>query len=207
VRRRIAIYLLGLSITAMGIALVILSMAGAGPWDIVAVGLNNHFGLTIGTWSIIAQTCVVLLTGVIEKKRPPFESVAAILIRSLILDGWIYLVFNNIDFTSSWELQWLSFSIGVIASGLGIGIYVLAEFPKTPIDGLMVAVHNRFGLSLNVSRTIIEASAVVLGFLLGGPVGLGTLIVALSLGKVIQISNQSVKRIFNQADLTLSKSS
>ncbi|WP_102347566.1 YczE/YyaS/YitT family protein [Bacillus sp. Marseille-P3661] len=205
--KRIAIYLLGLSITALGIALIVLSMAGAGPWDIVAVGLNNHFGLTIGTWSIIAQTCVVLLTGIIEKKRPPFESVGAIIIRSLILDGWIYLVFNNVDFTSSLEFQWISFTIGVLASGLGIGIYVLAEFPKTPIDGLMVAVHKRFGYSLNVSRTIIEAAAVVLGYLLGGPVGIGTLIIALTLGKVIQVSNQGIKKVFCQPDLSLSKSS
>ena len=78
---------------------------------------------------------------------------------------------------------------------MGIGIYMEAQFPKTPIDGLMIAIGNRFGWSLNISRISIEACGVIIGFLLGGPVGFGTLVAALLLGKVIQISNYKIKRI------------
>ncbi|MBD1381040.1 YczE/YyaS/YitT family protein [Metabacillus arenae] len=197
--KRIWIYLMGLAVTALGIALIILSAAGAGPLDTISVGLTKHFGLTIGIWSIISQVFLAFLTWIIERKRLPVESFIPIIIRSWFLDAWIYIVFNNIDFSASWEMQWLSFMIGVIALGLGIGIYIEAKFPKTPVDGLMIAIHNRFGLSLSISRIIIETSAVLIGFLLGGPVGLGTLIVALTLGRIIQASNHSIKKISNMS--------
>jgi uncharacterized protein len=198
VGKRLVIYLVGLIITAFGIAMIILSSVGAGPWDTVAVGLNKHLGLTIGMWSIISQGMVVLLTGVIERKRLQYGSVVAILIRSAFLDAWLYLVFSKIDLTSSWEIQWLSFVIGVMAVGVGIGIYVEADLPKSPIDGLMIALMERFGWSLNVSRIMIESSAVLMGFLLGGPVGVGTIMIAIMLGKIVQISNGSVKKILSK---------
>ena len=67
--KRIGIYLVGLAVAALGIALIILSLLGAGPWDSVAVGLTNYFGLTIGTWSIISQLLFTLVTWIIEKTR------------------------------------------------------------------------------------------------------------------------------------------
>jgi uncharacterized membrane protein YczE len=193
--KRIGIYLLGLAVAALGIALIIFSLLGAGPWDSVAVGLTNYFGLTIGTWSIITQLFFTLVTWMIEKTRFRIESVIPIVIRSWFLDIWIYFVFRNADFSSLWEVQWLSLIIGVIVVGVGIGIYMEAQFPKTPIDGLMIAIGNRFGWSLNISRISIEASGVIIGFLLGGPVGFGTLVAALLLGKIIQISNYKIKKI------------
>lgn len=165
------------------------------PWDSVAVGLTNYFGLTIGTWSIISQLFFTLVTWMIEKTRFRIESVIPIVIRSWFLDIWIYFVFRNADFSPLWEVQWLSLIIGVIVVGVGIGIYMEAQFPKTPIDGLMIAIGNRFGWSLNISRISIEASGVIIGFLLGGPVGFGTLVAALLLGKIIQISNYKIKKI------------
>lgn len=193
--KRISIYLFGLAVAALGIALVILSGAGAGPWDLIVVGLNNHMPLTIGIWSIISQAMVVLLTAFIEKARPQYGSVVAILIRSAFLDLWVYVVLKNIDFAANFASQWITLVMGVIFLGTGIGIYVEAKFPKAPIDGLMVALHNRFGWKLSTSRMVIELSAVVIGTLLGGPLGLGTMVVALMLGRIIQFSNKRVQWI------------
>ena len=203
--RRISIYVVGLAITALGIALVILSTVGTGPWDTVAIGLNLHLGLTIGTWSLISQACLVLITGVIERRRPRYEAIIPIVIRSIFLDVWGYIVFGNVHFTS-WEMQWLSLLLGVILSGVGIGIYMEARFPKTPVDGLMAALQNRFGWSMNISRLVIEISGVLIGFLLGGPVGAGTLVIALSLGKIIQTTNGVMKRKFNKEQMYFSNS-
>jgi uncharacterized protein len=193
--KRIGIYLVGLALAALGIAFIILALLGAGPWDSVAVGLNHYLGFTIGTWSIISQLLFTLITWMIEKTRFRLETVIPIVIRSWFLDLWIYVVLKNADFSASWEIQWLSLIIGVIVVGVGIGIYVEAQFPKTPIDGLMMAISNRFGWSLNLSRICIEVSGVIIGFLLGGPVGFGTLVVALFLGKIIQTSNYRIKKI------------
>ena len=192
-KERVGIYLVGLFISALGIALIILSAAGAGPMDTVGVGLTNHFGLTIGFWSTIAQLSLVFITGLIERRRLRIESVLPVVIRSVFLDIWIYGVFRNFDVSASaWEIQWLVFLLGVLGVGVGIGVYMEAKFPKTPVDGLMIAIQERFKWSLNASRITIELSAVLVGFLLGGPVGLGTLVVALGLGRIIQVANRLV---------------
>ncbi|MEE3951884.1 hypothetical protein [Peribacillus frigoritolerans] len=81
-KRRLTIYITGLAITALGIALIVRSIVGAGPWDSVAVGLKLHFGLTIGMWSIISQVFLILFTAVIEKARIRIESVLVIVVRS-----------------------------------------------------------------------------------------------------------------------------
>lgn len=192
--KRITIYFVGLIITALGIALVVHSNVGAGPWDAVAVGLKRHFGLTIGMWSIIAQGCVVLITAIIERARFQFESILAIMLRSWFLDLWFYVILNDINFTSSPVIQWMAFALGVFAVGLGIGIYVEAKLPKTPLDGLMLALSNAFGWSFSTARILIELTGVTIGFLLGGPVGIGTVIIALTLGRIISVVNRSMKK-------------
>jgi uncharacterized protein len=201
--KRIGVYLVGLAINALGIALIIFSTVGAGAWDTVAIGLNHRLGLTIGICSIITQVLVVLITGITERKRPQYESIIAIIIRSIFLDAWTYLVFNHIDGASSWEIQWMIFIFGIISMGIGIGIYVEAHFPKSPVDGLMLVLHNRFDWSINTSRIVVELSGAIFGFLLGGPVGFGTLIIALFVGRVIQMSNIKIKKILNMESMPI----
>ncbi|WP_077213063.1 YczE/YyaS/YitT family protein [Bacillus dakarensis] len=200
--KRIAIYLIGMSVTSLGIALVVFSSVGAGPWDAVAAGLHKQLGLTIGMWSIISQGLVVLLIALIEKERLQYGAVIAIIIRSFFLDAWIYLVIRHIDLTYSMLTQWSSFMLGILLIGTGIGLYLEAKFPKTPIDGLMVALHHRFGWTLGGSRLLIEFTAALLGFLLGGPVGLGTMMVALFLGKIVQFTNGKIRSILNHQSTT-----
>lgn len=204
--KRIGIYLIGLAINALGIALIIFSTVGAGAWDTVAIGLNHSWGLTIGICTVITQVLVVLAISIIERKRLQYESIIAIIIRSIFLDAWIYLVFNHIDLAASWEIQWLYFIFGIISMGIGIGIYMEAHFPKSPIDGLMLAIHNRFKWSINTSRIVVELSGAVIGFILGGPVGLGTLIIALFVGKIIQMTNIKIKKIINLEGMSISHS-
>ena len=204
-RKRIGIYLIGLAINALGIALIIYSAVGAGAWDTVAIGLNQSWGLTIGICTVIIQVFVVLVTGIIERKRLQYESIIAIAIRSVFLDAWIYLVFNRMDQVASWEIQWLYFIVGIISMGIGIGIYMEAHFPKSPIDGLMLAIHNRFQWSINTSRIIVELSGAIIGFLLGGPVGLGTLLIALIVGKIIQMANRKIKKVLQLEGLPISQ--
>ena len=204
--KRIGIYLIGLAINALGIALIIFSTVGAGAWDTVAIGLNHSWGLTIGICTVIIQVLVVLAIGIIDRKRLQYESIIAIIIRSIFLDAWIYLVFNHINLAASWEIQWLYFIFGIISMGIGIGIYMEAHFPKSPIDGLMLAIHNRFKWSINTSRIVVELSGAVMGFILGGPVGLGTLIIALFVGKIIQMTNIKIKKIINLEGMSISHS-
>lgn len=202
---RIAIYLVGLAINALGIALTIFSAAGVGSWDAAAIGMNHYFGLTIGTWTIAIQVLIVLMTKVVERKRFQYGSMLAIILRSIFLDLWIYLLFNRIEIPSSMLIQWLVFLLGTLAIGVGIGIYIEAKFPKSPVDGLMMALHSRFDWSINISRIVVELTGTFIGIILGGPVGLGTLIIALFVGKVIQFVNNKVKKMLSPESMALFK--
>jgi uncharacterized membrane protein YczE len=202
VGKRIAVYLIGLALNALGIAFIIHSDVGAGSWDAVAIGAQHYIGLTIGTCSVIIQALVVFTTKMIERKRLQYGAIIAITIRSMFLDAWTYLVFNHLKSPSSWEIQWLYFLLGFFSVGIGIGIYIEAHFPKSPIDGLMLAFHHRFKWSINISRIVAEGIGVLMGFLLGGPVGLGTLIVALGLGKIIQYANGKMKKVLSKETVT-----
>lgn len=193
--KRIAVYLIGLAVNALGIAFIIYSSTGAGSWDTVAIGLYRHIGFTIGICTTAIQIVVVIVIAIIERKHLQYGSIIAISIRSFFLDVWTYLVFNHLPILTSWELQWFIFILGTLGLGVGSGIYLEAHFPNSPIDGLMIALHNRFHWNLNISRIIVEVIGVLLGFLLGGPVGLGTLFVTLSVGKIIQVSNNKLKGI------------
>lgn len=201
--KRIAVYLIGLAINALGIAFIIHSTVGAGAWDAVAIGFHQYVGLTIGICSVIVQVLVVIMTKLIERKRLQYGAIIAITIRSMFLDAWAYLVFNHLAEASSWELQWLYFLLGVVSMGFGIGIYLEANFPKSPVDGLMMALHQRFHWSINVSRIILELIGVLFGFILGGPVGFGTVILALLLGKIIQYANHKIKKVLHKEHLPL----
>ncbi|MEH7225540.1 BCR, YitT family protein [Bacillus sp. JJ1566] len=143
-----------------------------------------------------------MITWILEKTRLRIESVIPIFIRSVFVDVWFYIVLGNVDFSSSWELQVVSFAIGLVFAGIGIGIYMEANLPKTPIDGMMVAISSRFSLSFNSVRMGIEITGAFLGFVLGGPVGLGTLVIALLLGKIIQVVNNRMKRIMQVSNAT-----
>ena len=129
--KRVGIYLVGLAINALEIALIIFSAAGAGAWDTVAIGLNNSWGIPIEYVRLLYKICH-LGGWYHRKKKASYESIIAIIIWSIFLDAWIYLVFNHIDQAASWEFQWLYFIVGIISMGIGIGIYVEAHFPKSP---------------------------------------------------------------------------
>lgn len=196
--KRTSIYLTGLIITALGIALIVRSPFGTGPWDTVGVGMNDHFGWTIGTWTIITQAVLIFITAILEKARPRMEAALVVVVRSWFLDIWFYVILVNVSFPNSLVGQLIVFIVGVFCVGLGIGIYIEAKFPNSPIDELMIAISVRFKLRLNPARRLLELTGMTIGFLIGGPVGFGTIIMALILGNIIQRTNRWTKLVLRR---------
>ncbi|KGX91008.1 YczE/YyaS/YitT family protein [Pontibacillus marinus] len=194
---RILFYICGLLITTLGITWIIKSGIGTGPWDAVFVGLNQNFGLTVGTWVYIVQALLLLTTSALIKEKPDISSFITIFLRGLFLDFWLYIIFYRI-FLDSIMLSIIFFVIGTILLGIGISTYLISGYPKSPIDGLMIAIHKKGNLSVRISRTLVEVLAVIIGFILGGPIGIGTIIISFSLGPIIQLSNKFIRRLFER---------
>lgn len=178
-------FIAGLIILAFGISLTIKGqLLGISPWDVLHVGLYLNFGLTIGTWSIITGLVIVLGTAVGTKQYPKLGTWLNMILLGLFID-----LFNWIlpDLTSYFG-QTVFFVAGLFIMGLGVGVYVAPNMGAGPRDSLMLLIVEKIGWSVKRVRTGIEILVGVIGWALGGPIGFGTIIVALILGQIVHIA-------------------
>lgn len=178
-------FVTGVTTMALGISMTIKGQQfGIGPWDVFHVGLYNHLGLTIGTWAILTGITIVLVTMIGTKKFPQLGTWLNILFIGSFID-----VFNWLlpDITSDIG-QIIIFVIGVVITAVGVGVYVSPNVGAGPRDSLMLLLMDKTGWSIKKVRTGIEIIVALAGWALGGPVGLGTIIIALLLGQIVHYS-------------------
>lgn len=198
--KKLLFYFLGIMIACLGVTFIIKANIGAGPWDIVNVGLTEKIGFTLGTWVIISQALFLFINAILLNKRPEFESVITILIWGLAVDFWMKIVFENWDPVNyALLMKWGIFLLGITLIGMGVGIYLTSNLPKMPYDGTMVAISSKFNVSLNISRTILEGSAFILSFFVGGSIGigLGTVVILLVIGHIVQFFHKLSFLVYN----------
>ena len=179
---RWAFYLVGMLILALGISMTIKGhRLGIGPWDVLNVGLYQNFGLTIGTWSIITGLIIIVGTAIVLKEWPQIGTWLNMILVGLFIDMFNWLL-PEIETLGA---QVIIFIIGVIIMAYGVGIYVSPNIGAGPRDSLMLLFVKKFGVSVKKIRTIIEVVVALVGWTLGGPVGVGTVIVALLIGQLV----------------------
>ncbi|NMD68957.1 membrane protein [Bacillus sp. DNRA2] len=193
-------YLIGLSIACLGVSLIIHSGVGAGPWDIVNIGLTEKVGLTLGTWMALFQAFFLFVNAALLKKRPEFAAFITLVIWGLFIDFWMEIIFKDVDLSAAAPLEkWGVFIGGVVLIGMGVGVYLTSNLPKMPYDGTMVALSKKFNISFTISRTFLEGTAVLLSFVVGGSVGVGvgTIIIFLIIGQLIQFFHKLSMSVFH----------
>lgn len=166
----------GLVLFGASLALLVRSRLGLDPWDVFHQGLSVTTGLTIGTCTIAAGV-VVLLLWIPLRQRPGAGTVANVVLVGLALDAVLALIPETDDLA----LRWTYLVGGIIVNGIATGAYIGAGLGPGPRDGLMVGLTR----SIRVVRTAIEVSVLVVGWLLGGTVGVGTLLYALTIGPIV----------------------
>lgn len=179
-------FILGLLILSLGVSLTIISRLGAGAWDALSVGLSVLSGFTVGTWVILVGIILIFVNAILLKTRPEFIALITVLILGYFIDFWLLFIFPN--FVA--ELIALRIALllsGVVLMGFGIAAYLQGKFAIIPIDRFMMAIQTRLKVSLMVGKTIAEITALVFAFIVGGPIGVGTIVVTLSIGPLIQI--------------------
>lgn len=175
-------YLMGLIILALGISMTIKGYRlGIGPWDVFHVGLNNKFGLTIGTWSILTGLVIILSTALVLKELPKIGTWINMVLLGVFIDIFNWIIPNYTGLLP----QAIIFIAGIVVMSYGIGIYMSPNVGAGPRDSLMLVFVEKFGFSIKLVRTSIEVIVALGGWLLGGPVGIGTVIIALLLGQIV----------------------
>lgn len=188
-------FISGLIVLALGFTMVIKAdRLGIGPWDVLNVGLFNNFGLTIGTWAILVGLAVIVSTVVFTRKIPQIGTFLNMLLVGVFIDVFNWMI-PEIETLAG---QSAMFVIGLVIAGYGVGIYVAPRIGAGPRDSLMLLLVEKTGLSISVIRTTMEVSVAFIGWLLGGPVGIGTIAVAVFTGKIVQISLPQFERLLKR---------
>ena len=154
---------------------------GLGPWDVLGDGLAQLTGIQLGTASIIVGALVLLLWIPIREK-PGVGTVT-----NIVLIGAFTNMALAVVRSASGVLQQSAWLVaGLLLAGLGSVLYLGSQLGAGPRDGLMLGLSRKTGWSLHLTRTALEVSALVAGWFLGGAVGVGTVLFALTIGPVIQ---------------------
>lgn len=176
--RRFAQLIAGLILFGVTAAMLVLAGLGLDPWDVLHQGLSRTFGLGIGTWAIIVSF-VALLAWWPLPHRPGIGTLLNAILVGLVIDLVLALVHPP-------HVLWARVVLliaAVLGNGLATGLYIGAGLGAGPRDGLSVGLAAR-GHSLRVVRTGVEAMVLVTGFVLGGDVGVGTVLYALAIGPI-----------------------
>lgn len=170
----------GLALYGAGIGLQIESTLGNNPWNVFHQGLAIRTGWSIGTW-IILVGALVMLFWIPLRQRPGIGTISNVILLGLFADATIWLA----PTPGPMVVRWAYLLAGIAAVAAATALYIGAGMGPGPRDGLMTGLH-RLGLSINVARTLIEVTVLAVGWLLGGTVGVGTLVFAVTIGPLTQ---------------------
>jgi uncharacterized membrane protein YczE len=190
---------LGFAIYGLSIALIIQASLGTGPWAVLAVALADILGTSPGTM-IIATGFLVVIGALLLKEKVGWATLGNILFIGPWTDLFLFLIPSLAG--NIW-LQIPGMVVAVVLSGIATAVYISAGGGAGPRDSLMLAVSRVTGQSVRLSRGVIEVLVVVLGWILKGPVGVGTLVFALLIGPLVQIFFKLLKVKSNQEDLEI----
>lgn len=179
--RRIIQLLIGLFLYGIGIAFIIRGVIGAAPWDVLSQGISMHLPLSFGVITIIVSAIVLLVWIPIRQKPGVGTILNAVLVGPSADIGFLWI--PEVDVL--W-LRVVFFVIGLTTLAAATGLYIGAHFGPGPRDGLMTGLHRVTGRPIWMVRTALEITVVVIGWLLGGIVGLGTVAFALLVGPMCQ---------------------
>ncbi len=179
--------LLGLTLYALGIVFAIQAQIGFAPWEVFHVGLANTVGISIGTASILVGVVIGALV-IILGEKVGIGSILNMFLIGMILD-WI-LLSGIIPAASSFIIGVLMLVLGLFTIALGSYFYIGSAFGAGPRDSLMIALTRITKLPIGICRGSVELAAVIIGWKLGGMVGIGTVIAAFGIGFCVQFTFQ-----------------
>lgn len=187
---RVLILLVSLFVFGLGDSLLIASGLGNAPWSVLGQGLARQLDVSIGTATLMVSL-FVLLMWIPLKEKPGFGTVMNILLIALAIDLGL-AIYPEQD---SLLMQLLYVFAGIALVGVGSAFYITTGLGPGPRDGWMTSLHRRTGVPIGRVRLAIETTVLVIGWLLGGAVGIGTALFALLIGSSVAISFGVVDRL------------
>lgn len=175
--------LAGLVVFGTGIAMMVQAGLGLGPWEVFHQGIGRLTGLQLGTVSILLGIPILAAWWPLGE-RPGVGTVLNILVIGSATNVGLGLIPEAAGIAAQLALM----AGGVVTIAVGSGLYLAADLGPGPRDGLMTGLHLRYGWSIRHARTAVELAVLGAGFLAGGTIGLGTVVFALGIGPLVQLT-------------------
>lgn len=179
---RLPLLLVGLFLYGASMAMVLRGTLGQIPWDVLHVGVSHHIPLSFGT-IVIGVSLLVLLGWIPLRQKPGLGTIG----NALLIGPSADLVLSVLDAPTQLGWRFALLIGGIVLNGIATGMYIGSQFGPGPRDGLMTGIARVTGGSIRLVRTGIEIAVVVVGWFLGGVVGLGTVLYALAIGPLAQL--------------------
>ncbi len=179
--RRLVQLLVGLWLYGTAMALFVRSGLGLDPWDVFHAGIQRLVGWSFGTVVIVVGFAVLLLW-IPLRQAPGLGTIANAVVIGVATDATLAWVPPATDFVMAWALL----LVGMVVNGIAGALYIGAQLGPGPRDGLMTGLARRTGWSLRLVRTGLELSVLGIGWVLGGVVGIGTVVYAIAIGPLVQ---------------------
>jgi len=170
----------GLTLFGIGAAMMVLSGLGLSPWEVMSQGISFRTGIPIGTVGILIGI-VVLLLWIPLKEKLGIGTIFNVFIIGIVIDTTLWLAPDTVENLAA---RWTLLLGGILMVAIGSGYYIGAGLGPGPRDGLMTGIARR-GINIGLARFGIEISVLVVGWMLGGTVGVGTVLFAFGMGPLI----------------------
>jgi len=174
-------FLLGIIVMCLGLAMVIRPGLGAAPWDIFHLGLSARLSVPLA-FVVQSVGLLIILVNMALGVRP---SVGMVL-NMLLVGPTMQFFLDVLPEPTGWPLRWGMLALGLLLDGFGAAWYISADLGAGPRDGLMLGLSSKLRLPIAVVKNSMDISVALLGWWLGGPLGAGTVAVALGIGPTIQ---------------------
>ena len=184
---RVGSLLLGLFLFALGIVFILESKLGLSPWDVLNQGLARHTPLSFGMANVVVGLCVLLLAWALGGP-PGIGTVANAVLVGTFIQGLTAIGALTRLAHEPLGIRAVLLAAGIGIIGLGSAFYIAADFGAGPRDTLMLVGARRAGRRIGIVRGTLELCALVVGVVLGGTFGVGTVVFALGIGPVIEAS-------------------
>ncbi|MED3981421.1 YitT family protein [Priestia megaterium] len=187
------VYVGGILLLTLGIALTIQSNLGASPFDALLVGLSLNVGLSVGSWEMILASVLICVNTLLSKQKPEVLGLLTAFITSLGIDVWLFLLESWAPF-EMWYSKLCCFGIGLIIIGVGTSAYLHTNFAPIPIDRLTLIIQKLVKTNLFLARTLIYFTFLLAAMILNGPIGVGTLLTVFLGGVLLNFFMPITKR-------------
>ena len=198
--KRIVLFLSGIFILTIGVAFQINASLGLGCWDSVNVGLHENFSLSIGTFAFIVGIIMVFVAGCIRGMHFRFTTLVTALFMGSFTDLSIWLI-GHLKINYTGIHAYLFLCLGILITSFGIALYLRSNLPPNAIDDCAVAIKDKFKINIGLAKLLLDSSGLIIALLIQGPIGIGTIIITLTLGPCISIFDRFCKQILHLGEI------